>query len=185
MAQLSMDRPFDEARLHDDFRPDPVRAEPWQSLALRERGRWHLEGVELRPKLAQQRRIETGAQLSREHEIVTVEVADEQRTETDARSLRIGEPAHDQLLGRLALHLEPVRRAAVLVPGVAPLGDHALPAFAACALPRPVVFEQRDTAQWTLQRQLAQELTTGVEREPGDVTAVEPHDVEHVIGDFS
>ena len=96
----------------------------------------HLEHVELPPKVEQQLRVEAGADLAGEDEVLAVEVAHEQRAEADARSLRVGKPADDKLLRRLALHLEPVARAAVLVPGVAALGDDALPALAAGALPR-------------------------------------------------
>ena len=80
--------------------------------------------------------------LPGEDEVVALEVADEQRAEADARALRIGEAADHELLRRLALHLQPVRRAAVLVRRVAPLRDDALPALAARALPRLRIVER-------------------------------------------
>ena len=46
---------------------------------------------------------------------VPIEVSHQQRAETDAAALRIRESANDEFLRRLALHLQPVRRAAVLV----------------------------------------------------------------------
>ena len=57
--------------------------------------------------------------------------------------LRIGEAADDELLRRLALHLQPVLRATMLVLGVAPLGDDAFPPFAAGALPGLRIVERR------------------------------------------
>ena len=89
-----------------------------------------LERVEPRAQVEQQLGVEAGADLAGEHEIVLFEVADQQRAQADARALRIGEAADDELLRRLALHLQPVRRAAVLVRRVAPLGDDALPSLA-------------------------------------------------------
>ena len=84
-------------------------------------------------------RIETRADLAGEDEVVAIEIADEQRAQADAAALRIGESADDEFLRRLALHLQPVRRAAVLVGRVAAFRDHAFPSFAAGALPRLVV----------------------------------------------
>ena len=103
--------------------------------------------IELRAQVEQQLGVEAGADLAGKDEVVALEVADEQRTETDARALRIGEAADDQLLARLALHLEPVRRAAMLVGRVAPLGDDAFPALRAGALPRLVIVERGDASQ--------------------------------------
>ena len=111
-------------------------------MALRERRLRDLERVEPRAQVEQQLRVEAGADLAGEDEVVAVEVADEQRAEADAAALRIGEAADDELLRRLALHLQPVRRAAVLVRRVAPLGDDAFPAFAARALPRLRIVER-------------------------------------------
>ena len=73
-----------------------------------------------------------------------VVVADEQRAQADACALRIGEPADDELLRRLALHLQPVLRAPMLVRRAAALGDHALPALAPGPLPRLRVVDQLD-----------------------------------------
>ena len=55
--------------------------------------------VELRAQVQQQLRVEAGADLPGEHEVVVLEIADEQRAEPDARALGIGESADDELLG--------------------------------------------------------------------------------------
>ena len=98
--------------------------------------------VEPRAQVEQQRRVEAGADLAGEHEVVALEVADEQRAEAHARALRIGESADHQFLRRLALHLEPGLRAAVFVRRVAALGDHAFPSLAARPLPRRVAVQR-------------------------------------------
>ena len=128
-----------------------------------------LERVQAGAELEQQLGVETGADLAREHEVVALEVADQQRAEPDALSLRIGEAAHDQLLRGLALHLQPVRRAPLLVGRIAPLGDHPLPALAARALPGLGVVEALDT-RWSggSQRQ-ALEQRGGARRARSDI----------------
>src|SRR5262249_55565398 len=146
MAQLAVHRPLDERHLHDDLRPHPVGADAGQARAAGERRRRNLERVEPRAQIAQQFRVEAGADPSGEHEILTIarrlalrtprvsrrgEIADEQRAEADARTLRIGEAANDELLAGFDLHLEPVRRAAMLVARPASLRDDAFPAFGA------------------------------------------------------
>src|SRR5262245_12219960 len=131
MAQLAVAGPLDEGDLDDDFGSRPVRAVARQADRTRERRARERERVELRSELRQQLRVEAGADLSREHEVVALEVADEQRAQADPAAPRVGEAADHELLRRLALHLEPMRRATVLVERVAPLRDDALPAFAA------------------------------------------------------
>ncbi len=152
--------------------------------ALVNGGFGNLERVEARAQVEQQPGVEARAHLAREHEVAAVEVADEQRAESDAPALRIGEAADHQLLRRLALHLQPVRRAPMLVGRVAPLGDDALPAFPARALPGPLVVQGLDPAQRRPEGQLRQERAPLVEREAGHVAAVEPEDVEDVVGDL-
>src|SRR5215471_3692495 len=107
MSQLAVHRPLDERDLHDDLGLYPVRA-PRQSLGSGERRRRHLDAIEARSQIAQQLRVESRTDFAGEGEIVTVEVPDQQRAEADAGALWIGEAADDQLLGGLALHLEPV-----------------------------------------------------------------------------
>ena len=151
MAQLAVHRPLDERDLHDDLGPHPVRAQARQPDGLGERRLRDLERVQPRAQIEQQLRVEAGADLAGEDEVVPLEVADEQRAQADARALRIGEPADHELLRRLALHLQPVRRAAVLVRRVAPLRDDALPALAARALPRLRIVERRHALQRRLE----------------------------------
>ena len=74
-----------------------------------------LDRVETVSKVEQHLRVEAGADLSGKHQIGPVVVADEQRAEPDARALWIGEAADDEFLRELALHLQPVLRAAMLV----------------------------------------------------------------------
>ena len=124
--------------------------------------------VEPRAQIEQELRVEAGADLSGKHEIAAFVVADEQRAETDARALRIGEPADDELLRRFALHLQPVLRAAMFVRRAAPLGDHAFPAFAPRALPRLLVVEQLDALHRRLEGQLLQQRAPILERQRGD-----------------
>ena len=117
MAKLAVHRPFDEGDLHDDLGPHPVRAQARQPDGLGERRLRDLERIEPRAQVQQQLRVEARADLPGEDEVgrPSLEVADQQRAQADAGSLRIGEPADHELLRRLALHLQPVRRAAVLV----------------------------------------------------------------------
>ena len=151
-------------------------------VALRERRRGDLERVEPRAQVEQQLRVEARADLAGEHEVVALEVADEQRAQADARALRIGEAADDELLARLALHLQPVRRAAVLVGRVAPLGDDALPALGARALPRLAARRAAARAAAAARSGSALEQRAAlVERQRGHVAAVEPEHVEHVV----
>src|SRR2546429_4943413 len=127
MTKLAVNRPFDEGDLHDDLGLHPMRAQPRQPGPSREGRPGDLDRVEPRAQLQQQLRVESGANLPREYEIVVLEISDEQRAEADPLALGIGEAADHELLRRLALHLQPVRRAAVLVRRIAPLGADALP----------------------------------------------------------
>ena len=88
--------------LHDDRRLHPVRAQPGQALGDGERRLRNLERIEAAAQIEEQFGVEAGADLSGEHEVVAVVVADEQRAEADARALRIGEAADDELLRGLA-----------------------------------------------------------------------------------
>src|SRR5690242_8084764 len=110
-----MHGPLDERHLYHDLRLHPVRAHPRQASRLREWRRRDLQRIELRAQLTQKLRVEAGADFTGEDEVVALVVADEQRAESDASALRVGEAADDELLRRLALHLEPVRRAPMLV----------------------------------------------------------------------
>ena len=95
-----------------------------------------------RLQIQQEPGVEAGADFSGKDEIAAFVVADEQRAKADARALRIGEPADDEFLRHLALHLQPVFRAAMLVRRASPFGDHAFPALAPGALPRLLVVER-------------------------------------------
>src|SRR6266571_8328478 len=115
MAQLSMHGPFDEGSLHDDFRQHPMCTKARQPFGFRERRFRDLELVEPRTQVQQQLRVEAGADFAGKDEIIPIEIPHEQRAETDTAAPWIRESANDELLRSLALHLQPVRRAAVLV----------------------------------------------------------------------
>src|SRR5436309_574200 len=135
MAKLAMHRPLDEGDLHDDLGTHPVRPNSGQPDGFGERGFWNLERIEPRAEFHQQLHIEARTYLAGEDKIFILEITYEQRAQTDSSSLRVGEPADHKLLRRLALHLHPVRRAAMLVQRVPPLCNDAFPAFAAGPLP--------------------------------------------------
>ncbi len=141
----------------------------------------NLDRVEPPAQVEQQLRIEAGADLSREHQVRPVVVADQQRAEADARALRIGESADDELLRRLAFHLQPVLRAAVFVGRAAPFGDHAFPSLAPRALPRLRVVQELDAPHRRRERQFLQQGAPILERQRRHVVAVQPQDVEDVI----
>src|ERR1044071_964670 len=105
MPQLAVSGPLDERGLHADFRAHPMRILARQAGSLGEGWRRLRDRVETRAQLQQEFRIEAGAELSREHEIIAFVIADQQRAETDARAARVGESADDELLRGLALHL--------------------------------------------------------------------------------
>src|SRR5687768_4631373 len=115
MTKLAVHGPFDEGDVHGDLRTDPVGALAREADGLRERRLRDLEPVETLAQIQQQPGVETGADLAGEHELLLLEVANEEGAEPDAPSLRVGESADDEVLRGLALHLQPVRRPAVLV----------------------------------------------------------------------
>src|SRR4030095_5440143 len=132
--QFAVAGPLGEGDLNDDRRLDPVRPQTRQADRLRERRRVERDRVEPGAQVEEQFRVEARADLAREDEVVSLEEADQQCAEPNAASLRIGEAADHELLARLALHLQPVRRPPVLVWRIEPLRAHTLPAFTAGAL---------------------------------------------------
>src|SRR6186997_19130 len=98
MAKLVVAGPLDKRRLDDDRRLHPVRA---QFRQARRDGKWRLgdfDRIEALAKIEQEFRVEARANLSGEHQVVAVVIANEQRPESDARALRIGEAADNELL---------------------------------------------------------------------------------------
>ncbi len=156
-------------------------AQPRQADGFRERRFGNLQRIQTRAKVQQHLRVEASADLAREHQVAAVEVADEQSTEPDPLALRVSETADDQLLARLAFHLEPVRRASMLVLRVAALGNHTFPPFGARALPGLVIVQRLDSSDRRTKVQRFQQCLTLFERQRGDVATVEPQDVEYVI----
>jgi hypothetical protein len=108
MTQLAVDRPLDERDRHDDLGPHPVRADPGQTLRLREQRRRDLDRVEALPQIDKHPRVEPGADLPGEHEVVMLVATHQQRPQAYASTLRIGEAADDEVLRELTLHLQPV-----------------------------------------------------------------------------
>src|SRR5688572_16677027 len=115
MPQLAVYGPFRERDLHDDFGLDPMGSDLRQPYGLGERRGRLLDPIEPLTQVEEQGVVEAGSDLAGEDEVVRFEIPDEQRAEADARALRIGEPADDQFLRRLALHFEPVLRTAMFV----------------------------------------------------------------------
>ena len=73
-----------------------------------------------------------------------------------------------------------MRRSAVLVAGIPPLGDHAFPSLAAGARPRLGIVDEIDVPQRRAQRQLAQPVAALLERQRPQVS-IHPRDVEDVV----
>src|SRR5262249_14438350 len=183
MAELAVRCPLDECNLHNDLGRHPMGAKAWQSFGFSEWRFWDLELVEPRTKLQQQLRVEAGADFAGEDEIIPIEVSHEQCAETDAAALRIRESSNDEFLCGLALHLQPVRRAAVLVRWCAALCDHSFPSFPASTLPGVVVRNFWNVRQRRTEREVVKQCASSVERQAHHGTAVEPEDVEYVISD--
>src|SRR6185369_1780579 len=78
MAQLVVAGPLEESDLHNDLRSHPVRAYAWQTFPLRERRARNLERVQAIAQLEQQLRVEACSDFAREHEVIVLEVADQQ-----------------------------------------------------------------------------------------------------------
>jgi hypothetical protein len=181
MAQLAVHRPLDERHLHDDLRPHPVSSNARKARSLGEGRCCNLDCVETPPQLEQELGVESGPDLAGEDEVLILEIADEQRAEADTRTLRIGVTTDDQFLRRLALHLQPVLGAAVLVWRSTPLGDHTLPSVAAGLLPRLVAVEEHDALERPLQRQPLQQGVPLLERQRRGIAPIQPEDVEDVV----
>src|ERR1051326_6105587 len=98
MAQLAVHGPLNEGNLHHDFGLRPMRMNPWQPLGFRERRSRDLELVQPRTQVQKQLRVEAGADFTGKHKIIPLEVAYEQRAETDAAAPRICESADDEFL---------------------------------------------------------------------------------------
>ena len=181
MAKLPVPGPLDEARLDDDLRADPVRAQPRQALGPGEWRLRNLESVQPRTQIEQEFGVEAGTDLSGETEVFFVEIADQQRSQPHSLALWIGEAADDEGVGLLAFHLQPMLRPAMLVRRVAALRDDAFPSFGASALPRLWIVQQWHLRQRQPERDAAQQRATLVERQARHVSAIEPQDVEHVV----
>src|SRR5271166_2353532 len=132
MPQLAVRGPFAEPDLGDQARLDPVHARPWQSCPVVERRADPLQLRQRRMQLPQHGVAEAGSDLAGVGQLaVGIVVAEQQRTEALPRALWVGVAADDELLGVLALELQPVSRPAALVRRGGALGDKTFPAIAA------------------------------------------------------
>src|SRR5215213_5332601 len=104
MAQFSVHSPLDECDLDDNLRFYPVRTQARQTDRPGKRTLRNLERAEPCAEVQQHLRIEAGADLAGEHEIVAIEIPHEQRSKPDASALGVCEPADHELLCSLALH---------------------------------------------------------------------------------
>src|SRR3984957_17447766 len=181
MPQLSVNGPFDERTLYDNLRPNPMRADTRQADCFGEGAFGDFDLVEPRTQPDQLLRVEACANLAREDELLTFEVAEQQRAESTAFALRISEAADYQLLRRLAFHLEPIRRPAVFIGRIATLGDHAFPPFATSPVPWLLAGNLRDGVERRPQPEIAQHGAALHERQRHQVASIQPEDVEHVI----
>ncbi len=129
-------------------------------------------------------RIETRAHLPREDEVAALERADEKRSQADSSALRLGEAAHNEIPRQLAFHLQPVGRSPLFVERVSPLGDDALPPLAARPCPGLTTLESGDAPQGRAKVKISDESAPLIERQRGEVSAIEPHHVEHMVGDW-
>src|SRR4249920_1029958 len=103
VTQLAVHRPLDKGNLDDDLGAHPMCAHAWKADGLREWRFRHLEGVESGAEVQQQLRVEPRADLPGEHELVVLEIPDEQCPQPDSAALGVSESADDELLGELAL----------------------------------------------------------------------------------
>ena len=131
VAQLAVHGPLDERDLHDDLRPHPVRARRGRPVARVNGDCRDLDGVEAGAQIEQQLACRSRCRPCRRTR--------SRRRRSSRRAARRGrralpcgsvKPPTTSSCAGLALHLQPVRRAAVLVGRVATLRDHAFPALA-------------------------------------------------------
>src|SRR5262249_6415353 len=127
VPQLAVARPFRESHLPDELRPDPVSA-AYTGGPFVERARLLLELAQPLLEIAEHPVVEAGADLAGVDEAAVVVDAPEQRTDPDARALRLGVAADHDLLLLETLDLEPVGTARAAIRRIAPLGDDALDA---------------------------------------------------------
>src|SRR6185369_2255928 len=136
VTKFAMCGPFDKTDFDDDLRFDPVRAQSRETDGFGERRFRNLEVVQLCAQIKQQLRIKTGANPARKNELAVFIMTDEQRAESNTLALRISKTADDKVVRQLALHFQPLFRAAMLVDRAAPFCDHAFPTFTLRAFPR-------------------------------------------------
>jgi hypothetical protein len=174
VAELAVHRPLDERHVHDDLGLHPVCAHTREPRPDGERRLLDLGRIEPRAQVHQQCPVETGADLAGEDELTLFIEANQQGPESDAASLRISESADHEVAGQLALHLEPVLRALVLVHRVATLRDDTLPALGARAVPRFVATQLVHSLERCLERQPGEHRASLLERNLGQVTPIDP-----------
>src|SRR6185369_17904501 len=130
MAKRAVVAPFRERDFRDEIGFDPMcslgfvpawRIHEWR-LAL-------LAFDELLVQCRERVLVETGADLARVAELAAVVDAQQQSTESGARTLRLGKAADHHFLAARALHLDPVARPlAIVVERIGALADGAFEA---------------------------------------------------------
>src|SRR6185312_2166533 len=135
-----------------------------------------LKGGQGRVQADQGALVEAGADLAGVSQLaVAVVVAQQQRAEPDARALRVGVAADDELLSVLALDLQPVPGPPGPVGRAGPLGDDPFPALGAglpevcLAVGVPVLGEAQGVAE---RQQPAQQPLALAQRQWPHVAAV-------------
>ena len=112
VTQRSVVAPFRERDLGHELRLDPVRALGFEaSRRIGEGRRRLLELVQHRAQLCQGLVVESGPDLAGIAELARFVDAEQQRAESPAAALRIGESADDHFLPLAALDLDPLARA--------------------------------------------------------------------------
>src|SRR5215470_309830 len=180
MTDPSIARPFGKAHLGDESRLDPVMSAPAWRAARERRGRTR-DRPELGADRLERALVESGAHLGDVDELGPVVQSQMQGTEVRPRALRHRVAADDEFLTELALDLQPVARALRGIRAVALFRDDTLEALLAGsgqkvrAVLEHVVAEVDDAAR---RHQESQALLARLERQPPQVTAVEPERVE-------
>src|SRR5215203_1268117 len=82
--------------------------EAWQSDRLRERRLRNFDRIKAFTEVDQKRVVESSADLSGKDELAAGVMPDQERTEANACTLRIGESADGEVSLRFALHLQPL-----------------------------------------------------------------------------
>ena len=127
---------------------------------------------------------EPGAHLPAEPQITILVVTNEQCPQPRACPTGVRPPDHDELLLVAALELQPVLGPSMRVGRRSSLRDEALPPLLARGTERrlPVLVEMLREADRIVEGEgLAEERLARAQRQGGEVVAIEPDQIEHVV----